>query len=54
MIKRGGNPYESFKSDRERLFALISRDVRIVLVVTIAGVTGMSLSLRTFVAGWFF
>jgi hypothetical protein len=53
MIKRGGNPYEGFKNDRERLWALMSRDVRIVLVVAIAGLTGLSPSLRAFVTGWF-
>lgn len=52
MMKRGRNPYECFKNDRERLWALLSRDVRIVLVVAIAGVTGASPALRVMILGW--
>ena len=51
MMKRG-NPYESFKNDRDRLFALMSRDVRIVLVVAIAGATGLSPTMRALFFGW--
>lgn len=54
MMKRGRNPYESFKSDRDRLLALMSRDVRIVLVVAIAGATGLSPTGRALLSGWLF
>lgn len=52
---RGPNPYECFKNDRHRLFALISRDVRIVLVAAIiggAGFAGAHPALRSLIAGW--
>lgn len=53
MIKCGVNPYESFKNDRDRLFALISRDVRIVLVAALfAGAAGRSSTLHTVILGW--
>ena len=54
MIKRGG-PYESFKNDRDRLWALVSRDVRIVLVVAIIGGAGFASAsggLRSMIAAW--
>lgn len=34
------NPYCGFKDDRERRTALISRDVRLVLIVGISAVAG--------------
>lgn len=55
MIPRGRNPYECFKNDRHRLFALMSRDVRIVLVVALlggAGLAGAHPALRSLMAGW--
>lgn len=52
MIRRGG-PYESFKSDRDRLWALVSRDVRIVLVAALlAGAAGASPLLRALLRQW--
>lgn len=54
MIRRGG-PYESFKSDRDRLWALVSRDVRIVLVAAILGAASLASAppaLRSMIAGW--
>jgi hypothetical protein len=52
MIKRG-NPYESFKNDRDRLFALMSRDIRIVLVAAlIAGATGATPMLSAVLVRW--
>lgn len=52
MTIRGRNPYECFKDDRHRLFALMSRDLRIVLVAAIVGVAGASPLLRGMVFGW--
>lgn len=55
MMPRGRNPYECFKNDRHRLFALMSRDVRIVLVVTLlggAGLAGALPTLRSLMAWW--
>lgn len=40
MMQRGRNPYECFKDDRQRLFALMSRDLRIVLVAAIFAAAG--------------
>lgn len=54
-MPRGRNPYECFKSDRHRLFALMSRDVRIVLVAVILGgasLAGAHPALRYLVVGW--
>lgn len=54
-MMRGRNPYECFKSDRHRLFALMSRDLRIVLVAAIAavaGYVGARAGLPALVAGW--
>lgn len=54
-MPRGRNPYECFKNDRHRLFALMSRDVRIVLVAAIlggAGLAGAHPALRSLVVGW--
>ena len=48
MIKRGSSPYDGFKCDRRRLAALISRDIRFVVIgvcATLAG--GSSTVLRT-------
>lgn len=42
MMPRGRNPYECFKDDRHRLFALMSRDLRIVLVAAIFGVASLA------------
>lgn len=55
MTRRGRNPYECFRSDRHRLFALMSRDVRIVLVAVIAGGAGLAgthPALRSMIAAW--
>ena len=55
MMPRGRNPYECFKNDRHRLCALMSRDVRIVLVAAIlggAGLAGAHPALRSLMAGW--
>lgn len=52
---RGRNPYECFKSDRHRLWALVFRDIRIVLVAAIlggAGLAGSDPALRALVMGW--
>ena len=38
---RGRNPYECFKSDRHRLMALVSRDLRLVAVAAIAAAAGL-------------
>lgn len=37
---KGSNPYFAFKSDRDRLWALVSRDARLVLIA-FAGVTNI-------------
>lgn len=53
---RGRNPYECFRNDRHRLLALISRDLRLVLLGAIsaaAGVAGTSPSASAFIAGLF-
>ena len=55
MMPSGRNPYECFKSDRHRLCALMSRDIRIVLVAAIlggAGLAGTYPALRSLIAGW--
>jgi hypothetical protein len=45
--------YSSFKSDRQRLWALISRDLRIVAVSALgAAAAGGDTALREFVARW--
>lgn len=36
--EHGSGPYCAFTSDRDRLWALISRDVRLVLIAIILGV----------------
>ena len=36
MIQRGRSPYECFKDDRARLFALMSRDARLIAIALIA------------------
>jgi hypothetical protein len=53
MIQRGRNPYECFKDDRQRLFALLSRDLRYVLIALIAALGGTSATVKTTLAGWF-
>ena len=46
--------YASFKNDRERLWALVSRDLRIVAVSALcAAATGGGVALRELVARWF-
>lgn len=55
MTPRSRNPYEGFKSDRHRLFALVSRDLRIVLVAAIfaaAGFAGVPPALGSVIALW--
>jgi hypothetical protein len=55
MMPRGRNPYECFKNDRHRLFALMSRDVRIVLVAALFGGAYLARAypaLRSLMAGW--
>lgn len=51
---RGRNPYECFKSDRHRLWALVSRDLRLVLVAAISAAAGVAASptLRAVALGW--
>jgi hypothetical protein len=51
MIRRGRNPYECFKDDRQRFFALLSRDVRYVLIAGIGAITSTSSMLQTVVTG---
>lgn len=54
-MPRGRNPYECFKDDRHRFFALMSRDVRIVLMAAIlvgAGIAGAHPVLRLLMLGW--
>jgi hypothetical protein len=47
------NVYASFKNDRERLWALISRDLRIVAVSALcAAATGSGAALRELAARW--
>jgi hypothetical protein len=46
--------YASFKSDRQRLWALISRDLRIVAVSALcAAATGVGPALREVAVRWF-
>lgn len=46
--------YASFKSDQQRLWALISRDLRIVAVSALcAAATGVGPALREVVVRWF-
>ena len=53
MSRESGNPYISFKCDRERLWALISRDLRIVAVSAFcAGATGVSPALQDAILRW--
>lgn len=52
MMPRGRNPYECFKDDRQRLLALLSRDVRLVLIWSIAAFAGSSPALGA-IARWF-
>jgi hypothetical protein len=42
MVKRDGNPYVSFKNDRDRLWALVSRDLRIIIVTALCAYAGLS------------
>jgi hypothetical protein len=51
MTQRGRNPYECFKDDNQRRLALLSRDVRYVLIATIAALTGTSSQIHAIVAG---
>lgn len=43
---RGRNLYECFKDDRQRLLALLSRDVTLVLVWCLAAFAGSTPALR--------
>lgn len=52
MIKRHGNPYVSFKSDRDRLWALVSRDVRISIVTALCAYAGFSPIMRAMIQRW--
>ncbi|MBX9792736.1 MAG: hypothetical protein K2Y02_00410 [Burkholderiaceae bacterium] len=53
MSRESLNLYASFKSDRARLWALISRDLRIVAVAAIcAGATGVSPALSDAILRW--
>lgn len=53
MNKEFKSVYASFKSDRQRLWALISRDLRIVAVSAFFAVAaGGGASLRELVARW--
>ena len=53
MPMRTSIPYASFKNDRERLWALVSRDLRIVAVSAFcAAATGTGDALREMVARW--
>lgn len=54
-MSRSHSPYECFKSDRHRLLALMSRDIRIVLVTAIlggAGIAGAFPDLSSLVTRW--
>ena len=53
MMLRGRNPYECFKDDRQRLLALLSRDVRLVLIWCIAAFAGTTPALRAILGRWF-
>lgn len=53
MRREAENIYTSFKSDRDRLWALISRDVRIIIVSGIcAGAAGLSPALQSMIFQW--
>ncbi len=52
---RGRNPYECFKSDRHRLLALVSRDLRLVVVAAImvaAGLAGVEVEAWRVITTW--
>jgi hypothetical protein len=54
MSSQSKSVYTSFKSDRSRLLALISRDLRIVLVAALcAAATGGGAALQAWVTRWF-
>lgn len=46
MIKGDGNPYVSFKNDRDRLWAFVSRDARIVFVAGLCAYADFSPTAR--------
>lgn len=53
MSKEPRCPYASFKNDRERLWALVSRDLRMVAISMLcAAATGGGDALRELVALW--
>jgi hypothetical protein len=53
MKREPVTPYQSFKNDRDRLWALISRDIRIVAVTALcAGAAGFTPALRDAVLRW--
>lgn len=41
LPRQDQSPYCAFRNDRDRLFALVSRDLRIVIVFVVAAVAGM-------------
>jgi len=49
----GRDPYQCFKDDRQRLLALLSRDVRLVLIWSIAALAGSTPALGAIFRGWF-
>lgn len=53
-MMRGRNPYECFKDDRHRLLALMSRDLRLVLLAAIAAIAGYAGApmARALITGW--
>jgi hypothetical protein len=53
MMNRNGAPYNSFKDDRLRLWALVSRDLRTVVVVAIVCLTGAAPAWRA-IRAWLF
>lgn len=50
-MKRDDNPYVSFKNDRDRLWALVSRDVRIAVVAGLCALAGYA-PMRAVVQAW--
>ncbi len=53
MIKHDGNPYASFKKDRDRLWALVSRDIRIIIVAALCAYAGFSPTARAMIQSLF-
>lgn len=42
------SPYCSFKSDRDRLWALVSRDIRLVLIMAVVAFAGPPITSRAY------